>query len=479
VTTVIDSLVLQLGLDASQFSRAQQQEIQKLRQFQEAATATGGAIETQGKRIMEMLSNFRRETVTAIGFLFGGREAAEFVSYVTRLEAATGRLGVTLGMSARQVSDWQGAFQQIGGTAESANAAIGGLSGEMTRFQLTGQSSILPVLSRLGVSLYDQNRNLKTAGQLWLDLADAVHGMDPRQAAAFLQMIPGANQDMINFALLGRKAMEQYLHSADQAWQLTQRDVEAAQALQRQMGLLERSMTGFGAAVLTFVNPALAGTLDLLTRLFGAVNQDKLHGAYDRATGSTTGKSDAQRMFESLLTFLNPAAALGGAVGTAIGRSVSGRGEVEEYVRQAAVARGIDPDVAVRVFNAESGLNPAAVGDRGTSFGVPQLHYGGGLGDAFTAKTGKHASDPSTWKSQVDFALDQAARGGWGPWHAWKGAPFAGIGHGGGSHNSSSVSIGAVNVYAPNAHDADGIGRDIAPALKRSLSAGAANTGPQ
>lgn len=101
---------------------------------------------------------------------------------------------------------------------------------------------------------------------------------------------------------------------------------------------------------------------------------------------------------------------------------------VENYIRQGALRRGIDPNIAATVFRGESSFNPAARGDNNTSFGPTQLHYGGGLGDVFTQQTGLHASDPSTWRQQVDFSLDQARQGGWGPWHAWKGHPYAGIG---------------------------------------------------
>ena len=77
----------------------------------------------------------------------------------------------------------------------------------------------------------------------------------------------------------------------------------------------------------------------------------------------------------------------------------------------------------------EGGVDPAGwatPGDQGSSFGPGQLHYGGvasggnsvgGLGDAFTRTTGLNARDPSTWQQQIDFSLDQAAQGGWGPWH--------------------------------------------------------------
>ncbi len=109
-------------------------------------------------------------------------------------------------------------------------------------------------------------------------------------------------------------------------------------------------------------------------------------------------------------------------------------GEVREFVRAAAIARGIDPDIAVRVVLSEGGFTPATwTGDHASSFGPFQLHYGAiatggnavaGLGDAFTAETRLRADDPANWRRQVEWALDHAATTGWTPWH---GAAAAGI----------------------------------------------------
>ncbi len=96
----------------------------------------------------------------------------------------------------------------------------------------------------------------------------------------------------------------------------------------------------------------------------------------------------------------------------------------EALIRSRAPAFGIDPDAAVNVARHE-GLNVYG-GDKGSSFGPFQLHYGGvaaggnavgGMGDDFTKATGLDARDPSTVPQQVDFALSHAAKGGWGPWH--------------------------------------------------------------
>lgn len=98
--------------------------------------------------------------------------------------------------------------------------------------------------------------------------------------------------------------------------------------------------------------------------------------------------------------------------------------ELRAYIRMAAAERGIDPDIAVRVAESEglaegvwqsNVINDA--GKRETSYGPYQLLVGGGLGDAFKAKYGLDPRDPSTAKQQIDFALDEASKGGWGPWY--------------------------------------------------------------
>ena len=94
------------------------------------------------------------------------------------------------------------------------------------------------------------------------------------------------------------------------------------------------------------------------------------------------------------------------------------RAEVADYVKRAAAERGIDPNVALRVINQESGFNTAArnLTSREQSYGVMQLNTMGGLGvDAM--KAGIDVRDPSTWRRQVDFGLDTVKRDGWRQWY--------------------------------------------------------------
>jgi hypothetical protein len=65
---------------------------------------------------------------------------------------------------------------------------------------------------------------------------------------------------------------------------------------------------------------------------------------------------------------------------------------VTEAITQAAHEYGVDPNLALATATVESGLNPTAVGDGGTSFGLFQLHRGGELG----SMSPQQAFDPLT-----------------------------------------------------------------------------------
>lgn len=115
--------------------------------------------------------------------------------------------------------------------------------------------------------------------------------------------------------------------------------------------------------------------------------------------------------------------------------------EVERYIRQAAINRGIDPDIAVEVAKREGGLsNPTQQsrsrknGIREPSYGPFQMLVGGpgtgfprGIGNSFVAQTGMHPSNPEAWKTGVDFALDNAKERGWGAWYGAKAAGITGF----------------------------------------------------
>jgi hypothetical protein len=110
----------------------------------------------------------------------------------------------------------------------------------------------------------------------------------------------------------------------------------------------------------------------------------------------------------------------------------------EQYIRQAAQQRGIDPDIAVAVARSEGGVDvfqQSKVRKNGVqepSFGPFQLLKGGngfpmGMGNDFMTRTGLDPADPNNAHATIDFALDQAKTAGWSPWYGAKAIGVTGM----------------------------------------------------
>lgn len=102
---------------------------------------------------------------------------------------------------------------------------------------------------------------------------------------------------------------------------------------------------------------------------------------------------------------------------------------IEAIIRDEAQLRGIDPDIAVRIFRAEGAgsyqssvarSGRGSLGGREASFGPYQLYIGGGLGNEYQERTGRDLTTDNTEDgitNQIRFALDMAVTQSWQPWY--------------------------------------------------------------
>lgn len=105
------------------------------------------------------------------------------------------------------------------------------------------------------------------------------------------------------------------------------------------------------------------------------------------------------------------------------------RSRIEDIIAVEAEQRGIDPDVAVRIFRHEGAgsyqssvprRGRGSLGGREASFGPYQLYIGGGLGNEYQRETGRDLTTDNTEEgitNQIRFALDMAVRDSWQPWY--------------------------------------------------------------
>lgn len=155
-------------------------------------------------------------------------------------------------------------------------------------------------------------------------------------------------------------------------------------------------------------------------------------------------------------------------------------GDIASYISDAAVKRGIDPNVALAVAKSEGGLkswnlqsNYVKNGVREPSFGPFQLYKGGGLGNEFMAKTGLDPAHAANGPAGVDFALDHAAKNGWG---AWYGAKNTGIGNFEGIGKASKAIEDLGSAASSTAQMTTGLGQTLA-SIPQALMANGGGSG--
>lgn len=152
-------------------------------------------------------------------------------------------------------------------------------------------------------------------------------------------------------------------------------------------------------------------------------------------------------------------------------------GDIASYITQAAIKRGIDPSIALKVAKSEGGLdswnlqsNFVKNGVREPSYGPYQLYMGGGLGNAFQKQTGLDPRLAANGPAGVDFALDNAKKSGWG---AWYGAAKVGVGNWDGIGKGANTATAALEkMAAASTETTKGLG-----GLANSLASGLGGAG--
>lgn len=174
-----------------------------------------------------------------------------------------------------------------------------------------------------------------------------------------------------------------------------------------------------------------------------AANQNSPLGSIERGGPLAPVLDPASQRVSDAFAVTAPVAGMSGAA-----PSVS---EMTAYIRQAAAARGIDQEIALRVARSEGlgeGIwqsNYHRGSFREPSYGPFQLLKGGpgtgfgpGLGNAFMQDTGLDPADRRTSYAGIDYALNHAAKNGWG---AWYGADKAGVGEWDGLRGAQTVPL--------------------------------------
>jgi len=245
MATIIDSLLVKLGLDSSEFDAKKSKVDKGLKDTGSEADKTGAKLENVAKSAAKFLA------------LIGGTMAVKrFIENQIEANAALDRFAQNLDQSANSISAWGNAAELVGGSAEGLQGTMDMLSKSQTELQLTGQSNLIPYFSALGVSLADTQGKARPVNELLLDLSDRFGKMD-RTTANNMGRMMGIDQGTMQLLLKGRSEVELMIKRQKEYGAVTKQQAEESSRLRNAMVASKQSFEAFGRELLSAATPAL------------------------------------------------------------------------------------------------------------------------------------------------------------------------------------------------------------------------------
>lgn len=258
--TIIDSLVVALGLDAKGFKQGQQETSASWKRSQDEARKFASEIEKQGKIAAEAFSKLRNEVIALAAAFMGARTITDFVAVQGQLEASTGRLAVNLGMSTDALSAWEGAAKRAGGSAQGIDNAMRSITKGVEGFRANGVDQNMSWLLRLGVDTNKWYSGATNSGERMLMLADKLSKLRPEQAQFFGQNL-GLDEGTIQLLMQGRAAVEALTARQKELNTVTQQDADAAIKRNNAWYDLTDTFQRMGRTLLTDLSPTITALI--------------------------------------------------------------------------------------------------------------------------------------------------------------------------------------------------------------------------
>lgn len=257
---VIDSLVIQLGLDGRGVAKGAQQASKSLDQVERSASKTQSALADSGKAAADGFSRARTEALALLAVFTGGRTLKAFTSEITRSNAELGYMAQRLNLDPRRLYQMQRAVMAVGGSAQEVGASFQAMQGMLVDPAQAG--NLQRIMGQLGVRNYtDQHGHIRQ--DILQQLNRATQGMDQGVKNTLLSQL-GIGPGEINLIDKTTAAFDE-LQDKFKGAGPTDKQIKDSEKLLEDWIALTTATEGLGRAILGDLTPAIDGIVTRLT----------------------------------------------------------------------------------------------------------------------------------------------------------------------------------------------------------------------
>ncbi|WP_227242395.1 phage tail tip lysozyme [Paraburkholderia caribensis] len=205
MATIVDALVVTLGLDLSNFTKGKADATKATKTLTAEEKEAGKQIEEANKRAAESFKKVRNEVLSLLAIFTAGMGIKNFTESTIASAANLGFLAKNLQMSTKDLSAWQRAAERAGGSAEGITAALQDSQQQVAKFKIGQVTEGVQAFLRWGGSvndLKDGNTYLLARSRIIKSMFD----VDPARAKLVAQQM-GIGDGEFNFIRQGTAAI--------------------------------------------------------------------------------------------------------------------------------------------------------------------------------------------------------------------------------------------------------------------------------
>ena len=272
MATVIDALVVELGLDPKNFTKGQKEAGAAFLKTRQAAQKEGAAIEKAMDNAGQSLERLARNALKLFAIFTAGRAVKDFVSDITGADAALGRLAKSLETTPEALSSLGGAVARSGGSADAAVGSFQKLSNAYNEVRLTGRSATYDMLARLAGASGKVIQFGKDTQKTIYDTADAAKALSEKSGVSFTTNIleqAGLDPGTIALLLQGSAKLKEAEEKVRRLGGIvSKQDTENAQRFQTALRDVGTISEGLGRTIWTSLSPAISEIIEKITKWY-------------------------------------------------------------------------------------------------------------------------------------------------------------------------------------------------------------------
>jgi len=312
MATVIDALIVTLGLDATNFQKGEKEVSTGLKKTKDQSTDVAKTMEQNGKKAGAFFGSIRNELLALIGITLSLKGMKDLIIGTANNMAQLGRSAAPLNMSARDLDAWQTTAKATGGTAEGLTGSMQSLSDSIYAFSIgKGGTEAINTLNALGIAAVDAQGKAKSMGDIYLEVSEQFQkrklsiGM-ARQYGAGL----GMDAATINMLMEGPEKVKALQNEMYNRSGVSPEAVARSQKFQETWAKIEQTFEGVRQKLFTALIPYIEQLLGQLDKFatWVSTHQNEINKFFKDTAETIATVTDAvggvQNAFEILLAFV-------------------------------------------------------------------------------------------------------------------------------------------------------------------------------